>query len=66
MSSSVKRPDQNLVRPLFLNSDAEIYVGSNTGNGGSVRTESIGAHGHLASLSLSIPPLGVLVLGLED
>ncbi|MGV1110206.1 1,4-alpha-glucan branching protein GlgB [Xanthomonas translucens] len=50
----------------LLNSDAQIYGGSNTGNGGSVRTETIGAHGHPASLSLTIPPLGVLVLGLEE
>jgi 1,4-alpha-glucan branching enzyme len=46
----------------LLNSDSEIYGGSNTGNGGVVFTEPIAAHGHEQSLRLKLPPLGVLLL----
>jgi 1,4-alpha-glucan branching enzyme len=46
----------------LLNSDAEIYGGSNLGNGGSVATEPVAAHGFDQSLRLVIPPLGCLLL----
>ncbi|MBF0157774.1 MAG: 1,4-alpha-glucan branching protein GlgB, partial [Magnetococcales bacterium] len=45
-----------------FNSDSHGYGGSNTGNGGEVTTEAIGAHGRPHSLSLTLPPLGALVL----
>jgi 1,4-alpha-glucan branching enzyme len=45
-----------------LNSDAQLYAGSNFGNGGGVDSEEIEAHGQSRSLSLNLPPLGVLVL----
>jgi 1,4-alpha-glucan branching enzyme len=45
-----------------LNSDAEIYGGSNMGNAGAVRTEPLAAHGHPQSLRLTLPPLGCLYL----
>ncbi|MGE0043811.1 MAG: 1,4-alpha-glucan branching protein GlgB [Vicinamibacterales bacterium] len=45
-----------------LNSDAEIYGGSNMGNGGATATEAIDSHGFAQSLSLTVPPLGCLVL----
>jgi 1,4-alpha-glucan branching enzyme len=45
-----------------LNSDAASYGGSNVGNGGLVRTEPVAAHGHAQSVSLSVPPLGFLLL----
>jgi 1,4-alpha-glucan branching enzyme len=45
-----------------LNSDAQIYGGSDLGNGGAVQTQAVAAHGHLQSLSLTLPPLGLLVL----
>ncbi|UVJ42284.1 1,4-alpha-glucan branching protein GlgB [Pseudomonas sp. LS1212] len=45
-----------------LNSDAEIYAGSNLGNGGGVATESTPSHGQPLSLSLNLPPLAVLIL----
>jgi 1,4-alpha-glucan branching enzyme len=45
-----------------LNSDAEIYGGSNLGNGGVVFTEPIASHGHPDSLRLNLPPLGFLLL----
>jgi len=45
-----------------LNTDAEIYGGSNLGNGGSVLTEEISAHGQPASLVLTLPPLATIML----
>jgi 1,4-alpha-glucan branching enzyme len=45
-----------------LNSDAEAYGGSNMGNGGSVASDDIPSHGHPASLRLTLPPLGFLLL----
>jgi 1,4-alpha-glucan branching enzyme len=45
-----------------INSDAEIYGGSNLGNAGVVFTEPVAAHGHLDSLRLTLPPLGFLLL----
>jgi 1,4-alpha-glucan branching enzyme len=46
----------------LLNSDAEIYAGSNQGNAGVVFTEPLAAHGHADSLRLNLPPLGCLLL----
>jgi 1,4-alpha-glucan branching enzyme len=46
----------------LLNSDAESYGGSNIGNGGTVFTEPIAAHGYDQSLRLTLPPLGFLLL----
>jgi 1,4-alpha-glucan branching enzyme len=45
-----------------LNSDSEIYGGSNVGNGGLVTTTDLPSHGHPASLNLTLPPLGFLLL----
>ena len=45
-----------------LNSDAGTYGGGNVGNGGSVATEPVAAHGFDQSLRLMIPPLGCLLL----
>jgi 1,4-alpha-glucan branching enzyme len=45
----------------ILNSDAEIYGGSNTGNGGAVHTEDISAHDNPVSLVLVLPPLSTLL-----
>lgn len=45
-----------------LNSDATIYGGSGTGNLGGVDTTPVAAHGHYQSLTLTLPPLGVLFL----
>jgi 1,4-alpha-glucan branching enzyme len=45
-----------------LNSDADVYSGAGLGNGGACRTGSISAHGQKQSLSLTLPPLGLLVL----
>ena len=45
----------------ILNTDSEIYGGSNLGNWGGVWTESIPAHGRSFSLNLTLPPLGSLI-----
>jgi 1,4-alpha-glucan branching enzyme len=46
----------------LLNSDAALYGGGNLGNQGSVQTESVPAHGFEQSLSLTVPPLGFVLL----
>jgi 1,4-alpha-glucan branching enzyme len=48
----------------LLNSDADVYAGSNTGNQGGRETEPVAAHGHPQSLLLTLPPLGAIVLKL--
>jgi 1,4-alpha-glucan branching enzyme len=45
-----------------LNSDAEIYGGSNVGNFGTVHTAPVAWHGFAQSLCLRLPPLAALVL----
>ncbi len=45
-----------------LNSDAELYGGSGQGNLGGVDAAPVGAHGRYYSLTLTLPPLGVVVL----
>lgn len=49
-----------------LNSDAEYYGGSGWGNAGGVQSTPIPSHGFYDSISLSLPPLGVLFLRPED
>ena len=49
-----------------LNTDAELYGGSNVGNAGRVRAEEIGAHGKPRSLSLALPPLATLYVQRVD
>ena len=44
-----------------LNSDAEQFGGSNLGNGGFASTDDIPYHGRPYSLSLTLPPLSVVV-----
>jgi 1,4-alpha-glucan branching enzyme len=46
----------------LLNSDSAMYGGSNLGNYGEVRSEPIPSHGRDHSVSLTLPPLGVLFL----
>ncbi len=45
----------------ILNTDSEVYGGSNLGNWGGVWTEDIPAHGRPFSLNLTLPPLGSLI-----
>jgi 1,4-alpha-glucan branching enzyme len=44
----------------FLNSDAGVYGGGGVGNLGGVEAQPISMHGRPYSLSLTLPPLGVL------
>jgi 1,4-alpha-glucan branching enzyme len=46
----------------ILNSDADIYGGGNIGNMGGIYSEPIATHGHPQSISLRLPPLGMLIL----
>jgi 1,4-alpha-glucan branching enzyme len=46
----------------ILNSDAEIYGGSNVGNGGGVQSEPQPMHGFGHSICLTVPPLGFVML----
>ncbi|RKR04304.1 1,4-alpha-glucan branching enzyme [Kushneria sinocarnis] len=45
-----------------FNSDSELYGGSNVGNGGGVAARQPRAHGQPCSLTLTLPPLGALIL----
>jgi 1,4-alpha-glucan branching enzyme len=53
-------PEAGLHREIF-NSDAEMFGGSNLGNGGVVNVENRPSHGRLASAAVVVPPLGVVV-----
>ena len=46
----------------IINSDASIYGGEDIGNLGKVVTEKVASHGYPQSLSLTVPPLGILIL----
>jgi 1,4-alpha-glucan branching enzyme len=48
-----------------LNSDAKDYGGSGQGNIGGVESNPVGSHGLASSITVAIPPLGVLVLERE-
>jgi 1,4-alpha-glucan branching enzyme len=46
----------------ILNTDAELYGGSNAGNGGGLMAEEIASQARPYSLNLTLPPLGTIVL----
>jgi len=48
----------------LLNSDADVYAGSNSGNQGGREAEAIPSHGRPYSLSLTLPPLSAVILKL--
>ena len=54
-------PDAGWYREL-LNSDAGIYGGSNTGNDGGMPADGPPSHGFRASVRVTLPPLGFLLL----
>lgn len=54
-------PRAGFYKEVF-NSDAGIYGGSNVGNSGGVYSEDIESDGFEASVSLTLPPLGFVVL----
>jgi 1,4-alpha-glucan branching enzyme len=45
-----------------LNSDAQLYGGSNAGNSGGVWSEAVAWHGYEHSAAVILPPLGAVVL----
>jgi 1,4-alpha-glucan branching enzyme len=53
-------PAESLYEEIF-NTDAEMFGGSNLGNGGRVASQPIKMHGRPHSLSLTLPPLAVVV-----
>jgi 1,4-alpha-glucan branching enzyme len=54
-------PEGGWYREL-LNSDADIYGGSNVGNGGGIMAEDAPSHGFTHSLTVVVPPLGFVLL----
>ena len=46
----------------ILNSDAKIYGGSNTGNAGGAQSRPVPMHGRPESITLTLPPLAMLLL----
>jgi 1,4-alpha-glucan branching enzyme len=64
----VPRPDYRIGVPAagwyreILNSDAALYGGSNMGNSGGVQSDPIADHGYQQSISLTVPPLGFVLL----
>jgi 1,4-alpha-glucan branching enzyme len=53
-------PDPGRYVEIF-NSDAEIYGGSNMGNGGGATTQPVAFNNHYHSLEITLPPLAVVV-----
>jgi len=49
-----------------LNSDAGIYGGGNTGNGGGLEAQPVACHGHLHSAEFFLPALSVIVFQAES
>jgi 1,4-alpha-glucan branching enzyme len=49
----------------ILNTDSEIFGGSNMGNGGVAFAAALPSHGHPASLAVTLPPLAVVVFRLR-
>ena len=62
---SVGVPQAGFWREI-ANSDARDYGGSGMGNLGGVPSQPVGAHGRLHSLTLTLPPLAVLILRCES
>jgi len=53
-------PDPGVYKEI-LNSDSELFGGSNMGNRGAVASQPIAASNHYHSLSITLPPLAVVV-----
>ncbi|NJN65553.1 MAG: 1,4-alpha-glucan branching protein GlgB [Chloroflexaceae bacterium] len=49
-----------------LNSDAEIYGGSNMGNGGAAWADAPALHGRPYSMTITLPPLSILFFRCDD
>jgi 1,4-alpha-glucan branching enzyme len=46
----------------ILNSDSQIYYGSNMGNTGGVKADAVRWHGERYSIQITLPPLSVLIM----
>jgi 1,4-alpha-glucan branching enzyme len=46
----------------ILNSDSQIYYGSNMGNAGGVKADAVRWHGERYSIQITLPPLSVLIM----
>lgn len=53
-------PDEGAYAEI-MNSDSELFGGSNMGNGGRVVSDPIPMHGRPHSLNLTLPPLAVVI-----
>jgi 1,4-alpha-glucan branching enzyme len=62
---SVGVPQPGFWREL-ANSDGRDYDGSGMGNLGGVPSQPVGSHGRLHSLTLTLPPLAILILKCES
>lgn len=58
-------PEEGFYKEM-LNSDAEEYGGSNVGNMGGVQSEPVERYSLPHSISLTLPPLGILILKKSD
>ena len=47
-----------------VNTDAEVYAGTNMGNMGGVQSEAVSSHGEDQSIVLTLPPLSTLIFTL--
>jgi len=52
-------PEPGYYREI-LNSDSELFGGSNMGNGGGVMAKNVKAHGRPCSIAITLPPLAVV------
>ena len=52
-------PEEGLYEEI-LNTDSELFGGSNMGNGGIVSTQPIASHGRPCSVTVTLPPLAVV------
>ena len=50
----------------ILNSDADVYGGSGSGNRGGMNAENFSCRGHEYSLVVTLPPLGVVIFAAES
>jgi 1,4-alpha-glucan branching enzyme len=57
-------PETGFYREV-LNSDAVVYGGSDVGNAGGVWAAPVSTHGHPFTLTLTLPPLGCLLLKIQ-
>jgi len=60
MNYRVGVPEDGYYEEIF-NSDAAMFGGSNMGNGGGVPSSPVPAHERKQSISITLPPLGVLI-----